>query len=213
MPIRVAVPKESVAGERRVAVVPDMVSRLTKLGFEILIEKNAGVGAFHVDEAYEKANARLVNDAKTLCSDADVVVKVQPPTLDEVDLYHESTIVVSFMQPHRHPAEIAKLRDKKITTFAMELVPRITRAQSMDALSSQATVTGYKSVLLAANLCARFFPMLTTAAGTIRPAKVLILGAGVAGLQAIATARRLGAIVEAYDVRRAACEQVAMRVN
>ena len=181
MPIRVAAPKESVAGERRVAVVPDVVSRLIKQGFEILIEKDAGAGAYHFNEAYEKANARLMSDAKTLCSEADIVIKVQPPTIDEIDLYHESTIVVSFMQPHRHAAEIAKLRDKKITSFAMELVPRITRAQSMDALSSQATVAGYKSVLIAANLCARFFPMLTTAAGTIRPAKALILGAGVAG--------------------------------
>ena len=208
MPIHVAVPKESVAGERRVAVIPDMVARLTKLGYAISVERGAGAGAYYSDAAYEKANAILVNDAKSLCGDANIVIKVQPPTLAEIDLYRASAIVISFMQPHRHPAEIMKLRDKKITSFAMELVPRITRAQSMDALSSQATVAGYKSVLIAANLCNRFFPMLTTAAGTIRPAKVLILGAGVSGLQAIATARRLGAIVEAYDVRRAAREQV-----
>jgi len=207
MPISVAVPKEILAGERRVALVPDVVARLTKSGFEVLIQRGAGTESFQTDEAYEKANAKLVDDNSALAA-ADVILKVQPPTNEEIDTYKESSILVCFMQPHRYPEQVARIRDRGITSFAMELIPRITRAQSMDALSSQATVAGYKSVLIAADRCSRFFPMLTTAAGTIRPAKVLILGAGVAGLQAIATARRLGAIVEAYDVRRAAREQV-----
>jgi len=207
MPIRVAVPKEIIAGERRVALVPDMVARLTKSGFEVLVLRGAGIESFHTDEAYEKANAKLVDDNNALAA-ADIILKVQPPTNEEIDAYKESGILVCFMQPHRYPAQVARIRDKGITSFAMELIPRITRAQSMDALSSQATVAGYKAVLIAADRCSRFFPMLTTAAGTIRPARVLILGAGVAGLQAIATARRLGGIVEAYDVRRAAREQV-----
>jgi len=207
MPIRVAVPKEIIAGERRVALVPDVVARLTKSGFEVLVQSGAGAESFQTDEAYATANAKLVDGLHSL-ADADVILKVQPPTNEEIDAYKESSVLVCFMQPHRYPEQVARICDKYITSFAMELIPRITRAQSMDALSSQATVAGYKAVLIAAGRCSRFFPMLTTAAGTIRPARVLILGAGVAGLQAIATARRLGAIVEAYDVRRAAREQV-----
>ncbi len=207
MPVRVAVPKEKIAGERRVALMPEVAGRLAKTGFEVLIQRGAGLESFQPDGAYEAVNARLVDDSQSL-GEADVILKVQPPTNEEIDTYRESSVLVCFMQPHRYPEQVTRLRDKGITSFAMELIPRITRAQSMDALSSQATVAGYKAVLIGANRCSRFFPMLTTAAGTIRPAKVLILGAGVAGLQAIATARRLGAIVEAYDVRRAAREQV-----
>ena len=207
MPVSVAVPKEKIAGERRVALMPEVAGRLAKTGFEVLIQRGAGVESFQPDSAYEAVNARLVDDSQSL-GEADVILKVQPPTNEEIDTYRESSILVCFMQPHRYTEQVARLRDKGITSFAMELIPRITRAQSMDALSSQATVAGYKAVLIGADRCSRFFPMLTTAAGTIRPARVLILGAGVAGLQAIATARRLGAIVEAYDVRRAAREQV-----
>jgi len=207
MPVRVAVPKEKIAGERRVALMPEMAGRLAKTGFEVLIQRGAGLESFQPDGAYEAVNAKLVDDPQSL-GEADVILKVQPPTNEEIDTYRESSVLVCFMQPHRYPEQVTRLRDKGITSFAMELIPRITRAQSMDALSSQATVAGYKAVLIGADRCSRFFPMLTTAAGTIRPAKVLILGAGVAGLQAIATARRLGAIVEAYDVRRAVAEQV-----
>ena len=206
--IKVAVPRETLAGERRVALVPDTVARLVKLGFEVDVEAGAGAGAYHADELYEAAGARVVSDAAALWSEARLLCKVQPPTLEEAARLQAGAVLVSFLQAHRHPEVVTCLRDRKVTTFAMELVPRITRAQSMDALSSQATVAGYKGTLMAAELSHRFFPMLTTAAGTIRPARVLVLGAGVAGLQAIATARRLGAVVEAYDVRRAAREQV-----
>jgi len=206
MPIRVAVPKETTPGERRVAVVPDVAARLAKLGIEVLMEKGAGEGAHLVDALY--TDARLVDDPAALYAEADVVLKVQPPSVAEVAQLKEGTVVIGFMAPHRDPERILAMRDRPVTSLAMELVPRISRAQSMDALSSQASVAGYKAALMAASITGRFFPMLTTAAGTIRPAKVLVIGAGVAGLQAIATARRLGAIVEAYDVRAATKEQV-----
>ncbi len=207
MPVRVAVPKETISGERRVALDPGVAERFTKLGAEVLVQKGAGKGAHFKDEAYE-GKARLVDDAQSLYADADVIFKVQPPTMDELDLFRDETVVVGFLQPHRHPDMVKKFCDKKITSFAMELVPRISRAQSMDALSSQASIAGYKVALMAAELASFFFPMLTTAAGTIRPAKVVVVGAGVAGLQAIATCKRLGAQVEAYDIRAAAKEQV-----
>jgi NAD(P) transhydrogenase subunit alpha len=208
MPIRVGVTREVVPGERRVALVPETVARLTKQGHEVLIEPGSGAASFCLDQAYAEAGARLLADRVALCREADVLVKVQAPTPEEIAQYRRGLVLIGHLQPHRNDEAIRRLRDQGVTSFAMELVPRITRAQSMDALSSQGTVAGYKAVLLAADLCPQFFPMLTTAAGTIRPAKVLILGAGVAGLQAIATARRLGAVVEAYDVRRAAREQV-----
>lgn len=208
MSISVAVPKESTEGERRVALVPETVARLRKQGFEVLVEAGAGSGACYSDQAYEEAGAVLVSEARALYQRGDLVCKVQPPGTDEAAMLKPGGVLVTVLQSHRHPELVARLRDQKVTVFAMELIPRITRAQAMDVLSSQATVAGYKGVLIAAELCPRFFPMLTTAAGTIRPAKVLILGAGVAGLQAIATARRLGAIVEAYDVRHATREQV-----
>ncbi len=206
MPIRVAVAKENTPGELRVAVVPAVAERLSGLGAEVLIEAGAGWRAHYPDTAYAKA--RIVADTKELYETAQVVLRVLPPTEEEIDRMAEGTVVIGFMMPHRHPERVARLRDRRITSFAMEFIPRISRAQGMDALSSQASAAGYKAVLIGASLTGRFFPMLTTAAGTIRPAKVLIIGAGVAGLQAIATARRLGAIVEAYDVRSITKEQV-----
>lgn len=207
MPVRMAVPKELVSGECRVALDPTMAERFTKLGVEILLEKGAGLSAFFPDEAYAKSS-RLVDDAKALYAEADVVFKVQGPTLEEVELLRDGSTLLAVLQPHRNPDVVKRLRDKNITSFAMELIPRISRAQSMDVLSSQAAVAGYYVALRAAILASGFFPMLTTAAGTIRPSKVVIVGAGVAGLQAIATAKRLGAVVEAFDVRPATKEQV-----
>lgn len=206
MPIVVAVPKEQTPGERRVALVPEVAGRLAKLGATVVIEKEMGNSAYFLDAAYPQV--QVVDDVAKLYQQANVVLKVQPPTEAEIDMMKEGTIVIGFMAPHRDPKRVAKLRDKNITALAMELVPRISRAQSIDVLSSQASVAGYKAVIMAADKASVFFPMLTTAAGTIRPAKVLIIGVGVAGLQAIATARRLGAIVEAYDVRTATREQV-----
>lgn len=206
MPVCVAVPKEQMLQERRVALVPEIAERLAKLGVKVVIEKNMGETAYVKDAAFKQA--QLVESTEELYQQADVVLKVQPPKETEIDQMKEGTVVMGFMSPHRYPDRVAKLRDKKITSLAIELVPRISRAQSIDALSSQAAVTGYKAVIRAADLSSVFFPMLTTAAGTIRPAKVLVIGAGVAGLQAIATARRLGAIVEGYDVRAAVKEQV-----
>ncbi len=206
MPIRVAAPKETVPGERRVAISPDAAERYRRAGAQVLLERGAGEGSFFPDSDY--GDVTFADSAKELFAQADVVLKVQPPSEEEIAMLAEGALVVGFMQPHRFPERVEALRRGKVTALAMELVPRITRAQSMDALSSQANIAGYKGALMAANRAAQFFPMLTTAAGTIRPAKVLVLGAGVAGLQAIATARRLGAMVEAYDVRAATKEQV-----
>ncbi|HEC85694.1 MAG: Re/Si-specific NAD(P)(+) transhydrogenase subunit alpha [Candidatus Parabeggiatoa sp. nov. 2] len=206
MPVTVAVPKELTPSERRVALVPDIAARLAKLGATVVIEKEMGKSAYFADAAYQ--NVQVVESTDKLYQPAEVVLKVQPPTEAEIEQMKEGTVVIGFMSPHLYPERVAKLRDNKITSLAMELVPRISRAQSMDALSSQAAVAGYKAVIMAADLASVFFPMLTTAAGTIRPAKVLVIGAGVAGLQAIATARRLGAMVEGYDVRAATKEQV-----
>lgn len=200
-----AVPKERIVGERRIALVPEIAKRLIKLGVELRIEQSMGESAFFKDEAFE--GAKVVEQTADLYKEADLIFKVQPPTEEEIALMKPNAVVISFMAAHQFPNRVKALRDTKITSLAMELVPRISRAQSMDALSSQAAVAGYKGVLMGAELASVFFPMLTTAAGTIRPAKVLVIGAGVAGLQAIATARRLGAIVEAYDVRSATKEQ------
>jgi len=207
MPVRMAVPKETVSGERRVALDPTMAERFVKLGVEMLVEKGAGLSAFFADEVYAKSS-RVASDARALYAEADVVFKVQAPTLEEVELLKDGSVLLAVLQPHRNVELVKRLRDKHITSFAMELIPRISRAQSMDVLSSQAAVSGYKVALLAANLSSGFFPMLTTAAGTIRPSKVVVIGAGVAGLQAIATAKRLGAMVEAYDVRPAARQEI-----
>lgn len=208
LPVVIAVPRERAVGEQRVALVPDVVKKFTKSGYEIRIEHDAGAGAFYPDSLFMDAGAKMVSDQATLLNGAGIVLRVQPPTVSDVDQLDESTIVIGFMNPANNLEMVARMRDRKITAFALELVPRITRAQSMDALSSQATAGGYVAAILGASNCPKFLPMLTTAAGTIRPATVLILGAGVAGLMAIATAKRLGALVEAYDVRRAAGEQV-----
>ncbi len=206
MPICVGVPKEQTPDERRIALVPDIAKRLEKLGVSVVIETDMGKSAHFLDDAYK--GVQIVDSANKVYAQADVVLKVQAPTDAEIEQMKAGTVVIGFMSAHRYPERVAKLRDKKITSLAMEFVPRISRAQSMDALSSQAAVAGYKAAIMAADLASVFFPMLTTAAGTIRPAKVLVIGAGVAGLQAIATARRLGAMVEGYDVRSATKEQV-----
>ncbi|MCI4360313.1 MAG: Re/Si-specific NAD(P)(+) transhydrogenase subunit alpha [Thermoplasmata archaeon] len=208
MPVVLAVPKEQTPGEQRVATVPEVVLKLTKSGHQVRIEHDAGAGAYYPDELYSAAGAQISAKRSELTAGAQIVLRVNPPTVAEVDQLAEGTIVLGFMNATRNLDVVARMRDKKITAFALELVPRITRAQSMDALSSQATAGGYMAAILGAENCPKFLPMLTTAAGTIRPATVLILGAGVAGLMAIATSKRLGAIVEAYDVRRAAGEQV-----
>jgi len=205
MPIRLAVPNEILPGERRIALEPGVARRLLDLGVAVCMEKGAALSAHFPDDAFDGVN--IIDTPAELYRGANLVFKVQPPTLDELDMMDEGTVIAGFMQPHKNAELIRRLCEKNITSLAMELVPRITRAQSMDALSSQASIAGYKGVLMGADLASVFFPMLTTAAGTIRPARVLIIGAGVAGLQAIATAKRLGAIVEAYDVRAATREQ------
>ncbi len=208
MPSVIAVPRELTEGEHRVATIPDIVRKLTKAGHEVRIEHDAGMSSYYPDDLYTAAGAKIAFSRAELLDGARIVLRVQPPTVAEVDQLAEGTIVIGFMNPARNPEAVVRMRERKITAFALELVPRITRAQSMDVLSSQATAAGYMATILGAANCPKFLPMLTTAAGTIRPATVLILGAGVAGLMAIATARRLGANVEAYDVRRAAGEQV-----
>ena len=206
--MKVGVVKEILPGERRVAIVPDTVPKLTGAKLEVAIQTGAGALAFYPDDAYQKAGATVVPDPKRVIGDADAFLKVQPPSLAEVASMKSGAIVISFLQPSANPDIVKALAKQKVTAFSLELVPRISRAQSMDALSSQAGVSGYKSVILAANHLGKFFPLLITAAGTVTPARVLVLGAGVAGLQAIATARRLGAVVEAYDVRPAVKDEV-----
>ena len=206
--IVIAVPKEPAPHEQRVAIVPEVVQKLVKSGYEVRIEHDAGAAAYYPDDLFIAAGAKIAQGRADLFNGARIVLRVQPPTASEVDQLGEGTIVIGFMNAAGNPETVARMRDRKITAFALELVPRITRAQGMDALSSQATAGGYAAAVLGAAHCPKFLPMLTTAAGTIRPATVLILGAGVAGLMAIATAKRLGAVVEAYDVRRAAGEQV-----
>jgi len=208
MTVVIAVPKEHAPDELRVAIVPDVAKKLTQAGFEVRIEHDAGTGAYYPDNLFIAAGAKIMSNRTDLFNGARIILCVQPPTIAEIDQLSEGTVVIGFMNPARNLDAVARMRDRNITAFALELVPRITRAQSMDALSSQATAGGYSAAILGAANCPKFLPMLTTAAGTIRPAMVLILGAGVAGLMAIATAKRLGAVVEAYDVRRAAGEQV-----
>ena len=208
MTIIIAVPKEQAPGEQRVACVPEVVRKLTKSGFDVMIEHDAGATAYYPDTEYIEAGAKIVTDRVELLKNARIILQVQPPAMADLDHVTEGTILVGFMNPANNLEVIERMRERKITAFALELVPRISRAQSMDALSSQATAGGYVAAVMGADNCPKFLPMLTTAAGTIRPATVLILGAGVAGLMAIATAKRLGALVEAYDVRRAAGEQV-----
>jgi len=205
--MRVAVPREMAAGERRVALVPETVSKLSGSGFEIRVEHAAGEAAGFLDADYAEAGAELAAPS-ALLADAGAVVRVAKPGADEVSSLAPDTVLIGFLEPLTDADGIARLREQGVVAFAMESIPRITRAQSMDALSSQATVAGYKAVLLAADRVPKLFPMLMTAAGTIAPVRALVIGAGVAGLQAIATARRLGAVVSAFDVRPAVKEQV-----
>ena len=205
--MRVCVPRESGPGEHRVALTPETVTKLAANGFEIVVERGAGVHGGFPDDLYEDAGAELAHRAEHLVG-VDGVVRVGRPPADEVDALARGTVLVGFLQPLTDAEGIARLDEHGVVAFAMESIPRITRAQSMDALSSQATVAGYKGVLLAADRSPKLFPMMMTAAGTIAPARALVLGAGVAGLQAIATARRLGAVVSAFDVRPAVAEQV-----
>ena len=210
--MKIAVAKENELGELRVAQVPDTVARLIKQGFEVWVEAGAGVGAGYDDAAYEAAGAKVIADPALLWGEADILLKVNPPGKRdgklEIDWLKPGATLISFLNPLGNPQVTQQLAQRQVTAFSMELIPRTTRAQSMDALSSQANIAGYKSVLLAAASLPRIFPMMTTAAGTIPPAKVLVLGAGVAGLQAIATARRLGAVVDAFDIRPTVKEQV-----
>ena len=197
---------ERASGETRVSLVPEVADKFAAAGARVLLERGAGVRAQFPDAGFQKAE--WADSAEAVLAQADILLTVQPPSLETIGRLKAGAVIVGFMQAHARAAEVKALKERRITGFAMELVPRISRAQSMDALSSQAAVGGYKAVLIAASTLDRFLPMLTTAAGTIRPAQVLIVGVGVAGLQAIATARRLGAIVEAYDVRSATREQV-----
>jgi NAD(P) transhydrogenase subunit alpha len=206
MSATIGVLKETARGENRVAVVPEVATRLAALGARLLIERGAGAAARFPDAVYKDAG--IADTADAVIAASDLLLAVQPLDPAVAARLKPGSVLVGYLAPHAQPALVRALKDRKITSFAMELVPRISRAQSMDALSSQAAVAGYKAVLLAAVELDKFFPMLTTAAGTIRPATVLVIGAGVAGLQAIATARRLGAVVEAYDVRSATREQI-----
>jgi NAD(P) transhydrogenase subunit alpha len=205
--MQIGVPKETAEGERRVALVPDVAGKLAGEGHDVLVETGAGEAALIFDAQFEDAGARVVGTAQEAFG-ADVVVKVAPPTADEVAMLRPDSVLIGFLAPLTAPDSIRALAQRGVTSFALESVPRISRAQSMDALSSQANIVGYRGALIGAMELGRYFPMLMTAAGTIRPATVLVLGAGVAGLQAIATARRLGAVVQGYDVRAAVKEQV-----
>ena len=209
----IGVPRETASGERRVALVPEVVSQLTRAGHRVVVERGAGIRAGFTDEAYRSTGCDLADSAAEIYSAAQMILKVQRPGRDdsgeaELDQMQEESVLIGLLQPSGDPALFQQLADRRIVACSMELVPRTTRAQMMDALSSQSTVAGYKSVLLAANALQKFFPMLMTAAGTVRPARVLVIGAGVAGLQAIATARRIGAVVEAFDTRPVVKEQV-----
>ena len=201
----VGVPKETTPGERRVALVPDLIPKLTTAGAEVLVQAGAGAAAGFLDAAYRDKGARVEDN---VLDKADILLKVQPPTAAEVERVKDSATLIGFLQPYANSDGIRALAARKVTAFAMELMPRITRAQPMDALSAMSTVAGYKAVLIAANHLPKFFPLLMTAAGTLTPAKVFVVGAGVAGLQAIGTAKRLGAVIEAYDTRPVVKEQV-----
>ncbi len=206
--MKVAVPKESEQGERRVALVPETAKMLVAAGLEVSVESGAGAAAFITDDLFEKAGARVANRAGTMLHDADAVLKVQAPRESEISLLKKGAVLISFLQPATQADTVKSLASHGIIAFSLELLPRISRAQSMDALSSQASAAGYKAVLMAADRLGKLFPMMMTAAGTVAPTRVLVMGAGVAGLQAIATARRLGAVVSAYDVRPAVKEEV-----
>ncbi len=206
MPVTIGALRESAPQETRVSLVPEVVAKLTRAGARVLMERGAGERSNFPDSLFQSVD--WADSPTRVLEQADVLLTVQAPTVEQIGLLKPTAVVVGYLQPHARAAEVKALRDRRVTSFAVELIPRISRAQSMDALSSQAAIAGYKAVLIAANQLPKFLPMLTTAAGTIRPAQVLVIGAGVAGLQAIATARRLGAVVEAYDVRSATREQV-----
>jgi len=206
--VKVATPKETAAEERRVALVPDTATKLIVAGLQVSVEAGAGAAAYLTDEAYRTAGVSVVTGVADVLRDADAVLKVQAPSVAEAGLVRAGAVLVSFLQPATQADIVRALAKQGVTAFSLELVPRISRAQSMDALSSQASAAGYKSVLMAAERLGKFFPMMMTAAGTVAPARVLVMGAGVAGLQAIATARRLGAVVSAYDVRPVVKEEV-----
>ncbi len=212
--MKLGVPKEIVEGERRVALVPESVKKLCKSGIEVSVEADAGVRAGVLDDQYAQAGATIVTDTKQLYAASDFILKVQPPMDNMLVGEHEAKMMkagaflLGTLAPLVRKDSIRKLAEAKVTAFSTEFIPRITRAQKMDTLSSMSTISGYKAVLLAANATGQFFPMLMTAAGTLRPTTVFVIGAGVAGLQAIATARRLGAVVQAFDVRPAASEQI-----
>ena len=212
--MRVAIPRETAPDERRVAAVPDTVARLTKSGFEVVVQSHAGLNAGHRDSAYREAGATITDSAAQTYAGAHIVLKVREPResenlgAHEAELLPEGCMLIGLLNGGRDEALVRRLAARKVTAFAMELIPRISRAQKMDALSSMSNVAGYKAALIAANSLSKFFPLLMTAAGTVAPAKVFVLGAGVAGLQAIATSRRLGAVVEAFDVRPAVAEEV-----
>jgi len=206
MSITISAVRETAPGERRVALTPDVAKKLKAKQVNLVIEQGAGAKASFSDAVYK--DVEVAADAHSALARADVLLTVQPPTLEEIAALRPGTVTIGYLQPHLAPERIKALRDAKITSFAMELLPRTTRAQAMDVLSSQANIAGYKAVLIAAEASPKFFPMLTTAAGTVRPSRALIVGAGVAGLQAIATARRLGAQVEGFDVRPETKEQI-----
>ena len=206
MPIKIAVARECEAAEKRVALIPDIAKKFKALGADLLMEQSAGAESHFIDTDY--ADVSFVDGLTTAYHNADVILRVTPPSLDELEAIPDGSVLLGLMRPYESRERIAAFNRKKITVFALELLPRISRAQSMDALSSQGACSGYQCGLIAAARCTKFFPMLTTAAGTIRPARVLVIGAGVAGLQAIATCKRLGAMVDAYDVRAASREQI-----
>jgi H+-translocating NAD(P) transhydrogenase subunit alpha len=206
--MKIAVPKERAAGERRVALVPEIVAKFVKGGHTVAVERGAGTSAGYADAAYETAGATLTPDARAAYDGANVVARVAKPADEELEGIPRGAALIGLLAPLGDPRSVERYAQRGITALAMETIPRTTKAQAMDALSSQANIGGYKAVLLAASHLPKFFPMLTTAAGTISPAKALIIGAGVAGLQAIATARRLGAVVTAYDTRAVVAEQV-----
>lgn len=212
--MKIGVPKEIAPGETRVALVPAVVGRLVKAGIEVLVEAGAGEAALHQNRDYAEAGARILPDPAALYRQAEVVLKVQPPRLNpalgshEADLLAPGAVVISFLIPSAEPDLVQRLAARRVTCFSMDLIPRISRAQPMDARSAMSTLAGYKAVIMAANAYDRLFPMMSTAAGTIAPTKVLVLGCGVAGLQAVATARRLGAVVTAFDVRPAVKQEV-----
>jgi NAD(P) transhydrogenase subunit alpha len=208
MVLKIAVPKETKLYEKRVALTPDVIKSLVKAGFSCLVETGAGFRSNYPDESYQKAGADIILTKAELYQEADILLKVNAPASEEIHLLKPGAVLISFLYAYTVPRIVQALMDKQVSAFAMDAVPRISRAQKMDALSSQANLAGYKAVLLGANYLAKIFPLMMTAAGTITPAKVLIFGAGVAGLQAIATAKRLGAVVEVTDVRPETKEQV-----